>query len=77
MASTTSSPTALVRNPAINALCPPRRIADDRLYAEWVLNVADTQPSRDTFYIQADLDAWDAWMVEGATVRAWLAADSG
>lgn len=33
----------------------------------------DTQPSRDTLYIKADLDGWDAWKAEAANVTAWLA----
>lgn len=65
--------TILSRDAGINALCPSRRIGDDRLYAAWVQHVADTMPARDTYYIAADLDGWDAWKAEAVKVTAWLA----
>jgi hypothetical protein len=66
--------TTLARDAGINALCPPRRVDNDRLYAEWVLHVADDLPERDTFYLKIDLDGWDAWKAEATNVSAWLAS---
>lgn len=63
--------TSLNRDPQINALCPARRVHSDDLYSEWVLNVADTLEPRDTLYIKADLDSWDAWTAEAQKIHTY------
>lgn len=64
----------LIRDAGINSLCPPRRANDDRLYAEWVLNVATTLPDRSTCITTSDENGWDAWKAEAHNVAAWLAS---
>lgn len=71
---TTEQPATLVRNADINKLCPPHRVHDDTLYAQWVINCARIlDPTDDALTTEAEKDAWNAWKVEAEDCARWLA----
>lgn len=60
------------RNPQINIFCPPHRAHDDKLYAQWVINVAGTMKNDST--IEADRLSYERWQSEAAAAATFLNA---